>query len=134
MVRLESKNGAGRASRKPKQQVGERIVSGLKSFVDALEKNEDLSAKFTCHKMVLDLHTVQHDADSVKAIRNLLNVSQTVFAQLLGVKPSTVQSWEQGRQAPGEMACRFLEEIRRDPKYWRARIAKAMRTNVVKLK
>jgi putative transcriptional regulator len=112
---------------KPRQRVGERIVGALASFVDVLESGEKLSEKFTCRKMVLDLRPVRHDPASVKAIRNQLNVSQAVFAQLLGVKPSTIQSWEQGRQTPGEMACRFLDEISDDPEYWRKRIMKGMR-------
>jgi putative transcriptional regulator len=120
--------GTGRgATRKSKQRVGERITSGLRSFVESLENGESIPEKFTCHKIILELHPLRHTAESVKMTRELLNISQAVFAQLLGVKPSTVQSWEQGRQVPGDMACRFLDEIHHDPAYWRKRIAKSLR-------
>jgi putative transcriptional regulator len=126
-MRKQSNNGVRNAVGERRHRVGERIVGALASFVEALENGEKISEKFTCRKMVLDLRPVRHDPASVKAIRNQLNVSQAVFAQLLGVKPSTIQSWEQGRQTPGEMACRFLDEISDDPEYWRKRIMKGMR-------
>src|SRR5258708_15170637 len=116
-IRKQANNGVRNAVGERRHRVGERIVGALASFVEALENGEKTSEKFTCRKMVLDLRPVRHDPASVKAIRNQLNVSQAVFAQLLGLKPSTVQSWEQGRQTPGEMACRFLHEISDDPEY-----------------
>jgi putative transcriptional regulator len=133
-MKHERKSAIRNAAPKPNLRVGERIVNGLKSFVEAIESGKNLSGSFTCRNMVLDLKPIEHKPKSVKAIRDQLNVSQTLFAQLLGVKPSTVQSWEQGRQAPGDMACRFLDEIRRDPEYWRKRVAKALRAKTPRMR
>ena len=40
----------------------------------------------------------------VTRIRNKLGVSQTRFAQLLGISENTLQNWEQGRRKPSGSA------------------------------
>jgi putative transcriptional regulator len=61
----------------------------------------------------------------VKQTRALLGASQAVFANFLGVSVKTVRAWEQGVNTPSAMACRFMDEIRRDPKHWIARLSEA---------
>jgi putative transcriptional regulator len=55
-----------------------------------------------------------YDAKAVKALRLTLGLSQTVFAQVLGVAKKTVEAWESGRNIPSGAACRFLEVLRKD--------------------
>jgi DNA-binding transcriptional regulator YiaG len=110
-----------------KKKVGDSIARGLKEFADALNSGESISAKLTCRKIILDLHPVPYDPKTVKATRLLLGASQGVFAQFLGVKPSAIRSWEQGRQEPSNMACRFMDEIQRNPEYWRKRLRESIR-------
>ncbi|MEI6386828.1 MAG: helix-turn-helix domain-containing protein [Spirochaetota bacterium] len=55
-----------------------------------------------------------YDAKAVKALRLALGLSQTVFAQVLGVAKKTVEAWEAGRNIPSGAACRFLEVLRKD--------------------
>ena len=43
----------------------------------------------------------------VKAIREKYGLSQTKFAQLLGISAATIRNWEQGRRKP-EGAARIL--------------------------
>mgnify|MGYP001124062743 CR=1 FL=1 len=47
----------------------------------------------------------------MRKTREDLGVSQAVFADMLGVSASLVQSWEQGFRKPSRMACRLLDEI-----------------------
>lgn len=110
-----------------KNQVGREVIEGLSEFVAALEKDEVISEKFTCRTVTLDLHPQPYSPKAVKATRSLLQVSQGVFAQFLGVFPKTIRAWEQGRGTPSDMACRFLDEIQRDPEYGRARLKEAIR-------
>lgn len=110
---------------KKKPSVGARIVQGLQEFVDALQKKEPIHKKFTCRTIVLDLKPSSYNSVRIKQTRNLLGVSQTLFAKFLGVSPSTVRSWEHGDNTPSEMACRFMDEIRRDPQHWLDRLRKA---------
>ena len=44
-----------------------------------------------------------------------LNVSQTLFAQFLGVSVKTLRSWEQGLRPIPLIATRFMEEIVANP-------------------
>ncbi len=113
--------------KRSKNSIGRRIVKSLTEFSDALETGEAISEKFTCRKVVLDVRRAPPKPATVKATRKLLNASQTVFAQFLGVRPTTVRSWEQGLQTPGDMACRFLDEIRFNPAYWRQRLSDSLR-------
>ena len=48
-------------------------------------------------------------------LRQQLNCSQTVFAQLLNVSPKTVQAWEQGVRKPSETALKLLNIAAKDP-------------------
>ncbi len=105
-----------------KRSLGETIGDRLNEFADALESGEDLSAKFTCRKVVLNLAAQPYDPSLVKRTRAILSVSQGIFAQFLGVSVDTVQSWESGINTPSDMACRFMDEIRHNPRYWRERL------------
>jgi putative transcriptional regulator len=62
----------------------------------------------------------------VKKTRQALAASQTVFAKFLGVSVRTVRSWEQGINIPSDIACRFMDEIRRDPSHLTARLLAAI--------
>lgn len=109
-----------------KNTVADDIISGLEDFVAALQSDGPICETFTCRKIVLDLHPQKYGPDAVKSVRKLLRVSQVLFAQFLGVSPKTVRAWEQGKVAPGDMACRFLDEIKRNPDYWRKRLAESV--------
>jgi putative transcriptional regulator len=69
----------------------------------------------------LTVHTVEvaepsnYDANDVRKIRNDLNVSQAVFAQMVGVSDVLVRSWERGVRAPAPIARRLLDQIRAHP-------------------
>jgi len=56
----------------------------------------------------------RYDAKTVKAVRLALGLSQSVFADVLGVSKKTVEAWEAGRNIPSGAACRFLEVLRKD--------------------
>ena len=54
-------------------------------------------------------------AGDVRALREKLHVSVTLFARLTGVSAKLVEHWEQGRRAPSPLACRLMERIDMDP-------------------
>jgi putative transcriptional regulator len=102
--------------------VGKQIIEGLREFTEALEQDKDIRQEFNCHRVVLDLEPSAYDPEEVKNTRKMLGASQVVFARFLGVSPKTVRAWEQGRNTPNDMACRFMDEIRADPDRWRSRL------------
>jgi putative transcriptional regulator len=105
-----------------KTSFGQSVVEGLTELAETLEKGSALSEKFTCSRVVLELEPTPYDPALVRATRRLLGASQAVFAQFLGVSVKTVQAWERGTNTPSDMACRFLDEIRHAPAYWRGRL------------
>src|SRR5437660_926124 len=106
-----------------KTSVASRIRQRLEEFTLALESGESIQDKFVCRRMELDLKPTPYGPRTVKETRKLLNASQEVFALLLGTSLRTVRGWEQGKGAPNSTACRFMDEIRRNPDYWNQRIA-----------
>jgi len=48
------------------------------------------------------------DAKQIKQIRARLKLSQSGFAELLGISTRSLQDWEQGRHAPNAAAVALL--------------------------
>ena len=112
------------------QKITYKIVRGFDELADSLSRDEKVQGKFTVRRMVLNHHPVPYSPSTVKQTRQLLRMSQAVFAQFLGIKVSTLRSWEQGRNSPPDMACRFMDEIQRNPDYWKERMQEAIQVKV----
>ena len=54
-------------------------------------------------------------AVEIKKLRKYLHLSQALFAALLGVNINTVISWENGRNAPSQIASRMMEILNKYP-------------------
>lgn len=104
--------------------LGDEIIRRLREFTKALRSGK--VERFTCRKIRLNLKPTEYSPKLVKQTRKILNVSQALFARFLGVSPKTVRAWEQGFSTPHDMACRFLDEIRRDPEHWRKRLLQSI--------
>lgn len=108
-------------ARKSKLSAEAKIVQGLEGFAAALEKDEDLEARFTCRKVSLKIEPCAYTPKRVKAVRQMLGLSQALFAQFIGASTNSVQAWEQGERSPSPMACRFMDEIAHAPGAFRER-------------
>ena len=53
----------------------------------------------------------------VKAIRNKTGLSQSRFANVVGVSKRTIENWEQGRRHPTGPARALLKIVDADPEY-----------------
>ena len=100
------------------------LIAGLGGLVDDLKSGKPIAKKYNYRRIVLDLAPKTYGPTQIRAIRKLLRISQGLFAQFLGVSIKTVRAWEQGKP-PSEMACRFMDEIGRNPDYWRKRLAES---------
>ena len=109
-----------RKSTKP--PVGARLVARLKRFTKELSGAKELPGRFTSRTLKLDLQPGTYQPATVKETRALLGISQPLFAQFLGVSKSAVRDWEQGLKPPGGAASRMMDEIRRNPEYFRNRL------------
>jgi putative transcriptional regulator len=100
---------------------GGKVIAALEDFTDALEKGE-VHKRFTVRTFKVPMSPAKYGPDLVRSTRKLLHVSQALFARFLGVSARTVHAWEQGANTPSQIACRFMDEIRRAPDYWRKRL------------
>lgn len=60
-------------------------------------------------------HVREFPEPDVKAIREKTGLSQTGFAYLIGVKPKTLQNWEQKRVRPAGPARALLKIVEANP-------------------
>ena len=58
---------------------------------------------------------VEMKPSDILEIRKQTNLSQTVFAKLLNVNPSSVRQWEQGKRKPTGATKVLLELLKREP-------------------
>jgi putative transcriptional regulator len=64
-----------------------------------------------------------YDADHIRRVRrDVLGVSQAVFADALNVSRATVRAWEQGVRAPEGPTLRLLEIAEEHPEIFREKI------------
>ncbi len=82
---------------KTKRNIGNEILTGLREI-----KRGELGRVIT--------------VPSVSSIRERTGLSQTRFAQLLGVSVRTLQDWEQGRRAPSGAARTLLMVAAKSPR------------------
>jgi putative transcriptional regulator len=59
---------------------------------------------------------IEIESISIKGIRKKLHQSQTEFAFMIGVSPSTLRNWEQGTREPEGPAKALLRVAQRNPK------------------
>lgn len=56
-----------------------------------------------------------YQADKIKEIRINLKLSQTIFANIIGVSKKAVEAWESGKNTPNGPAQRMLELLSNEP-------------------
>jgi putative transcriptional regulator len=108
-----------------RESLGRRLVAGLEELIVDLEAGVAIEKKYKCHRVTLDLQPHAYTAERVRRARRILNASQEVFAKFLGVSVKTVRKWE-GGSAPNNLACRFMDEIHRNPDYWKRRLKESI--------
>ena len=92
-----------------KKAVGETVQdltnSGFKTSFTEKELNS----------LGVTIPEVQLTTRQIKEIREKLNLSQTVFARLLNVSPSSIRQWEQGKRKPTGATRILLDLLKRSP-------------------
>lgn len=99
-----------------RSKFAKRVIAGMQELADALETKD--YSRLTIRTVRLPDDPGKYDAQRVRQTRATLNTSQAVFARLMGVSVVLVQSWEQGMRKPSKLACRLLDEINTNPRYW----------------
>lgn len=90
--------------------VYESIIQGLNEAVQYEKGN--LKAK----KVKCTINPVpEFTADEIKNVRAELDMTQAIFAAVMGVSQKTVEAWEAGTNVPIGTARRMLSMLRDDP-------------------
>ncbi|HZW31535.1 MAG TPA: helix-turn-helix domain-containing protein [Isosphaeraceae bacterium] len=118
------RSGAARSPRRT--SVGAEILEALEEVREALNSGEPLERRFTIRSYRFDFAARDYGPDDVRSVRQLLGLSQPLFADFLGVDASTVRSWEQGTRPPSTIARRFMDEVAVNPEYWRGRLRESI--------
>ena len=88
---VRKRNAAARA-------IGNAVLTDLKEFAEALEAGIALESKYTIRQIEVPDSPAEYTARAIRATRDKIGVSQSVFAHLLGVSTILVQAWEQGNR------------------------------------
>jgi putative transcriptional regulator len=116
----------GAAGSARRASVGAEIIEALQEVREALESGGPLERRFTVRSYRFDFAVRDYGPDDVRTVRQLLGLSQPLFADFLGVDASTLRSWEQGTRPPSTMARRFMDEVAHNPEYWRGRVRESI--------
>ena len=112
------RRSAPRGKRAKRASAGQQIIAGLREAL-AFERGAKTGARFLpapiSARRADAAPAPQFSARDIVSIRERLGVSQTVFARLLNVSPSTTRAWEQGINTPGGPASRLLQVAAADP-------------------
>jgi len=88
----------------------ESIKTGLE---EAIEVSKGNITNVKIDKIIISpLRT--YGKEKIKTIRTNKNMTQHMFADLLGVSVKTVEAWESGTRPPSGTASRILELLERD--------------------
>ena len=86
------------------------LKSGLEEAIQI--ENEQIRAR----KHKLTVTPVEEFTNlEIKEVREKLNMTQVVFAQILGVSKKTVEAWEAGINTPNGPAKRIIGMLKEDP-------------------
>jgi len=86
-----------------KNAIGDTVSELLKSSVNTSFTEKELKA------LGVEIPKVEISAKDIQEIRNRINLSQSVFAKVLNVSPSSVRQWEQGKRTPSGSTKILLE-------------------------
>ncbi len=92
-----------------KKAIGETVQELVNSGIKTSFTKKELDS------FGIKIPEIQLTTYQIKAIREQMNLSQTVFAKLLNVSPSSIQQWEQGKRKPAGPTKVLLELLEKSP-------------------
>jgi len=96
-----------------KDTIKNAVSDTVQGMIDA-----GLTTSFTKRELNLlgiKIPEITLTSEQIKVIREEMNISQTVFAKLLNVSPSSIRQWEQGKRHPSGSTKVLLDLLCRSP-------------------
>lgn len=92
-----------------KEAIGNTVQDLINSGIKTSFTKKELDS------LGIDIPKIQVTTDQIKSIRKEMNISQTVFAKILNVSPSSIRQWEQGKRTPSGSTKVLLELLETSP-------------------
>lgn len=92
-----------------KKSIGQTVQDLMNSGVKTSFTQKELDS------LGVEIPDVQISTIQIQEIRKQMNLSQTVFARLLNVSPSSIRQWEQGKRKPTGATKVLLELLKKSP-------------------
>ena len=92
-----------------KNAIGETVQDMVSSGVKVSFTKKELDSLGVT---IPDVHVT---GSQIQSIRKQMNLSQSVFAQLLNVSSSSIRQWEQGKRRPSGSTKVLLELLEKSP-------------------
>ena len=92
-----------------KKAIGDTVQDLINSGMQTSFTKKELDS------LGIDIPEIQITTDQIKNIREQMNLSQTVFAKMLNVSPSSIRQWEQGKRTPSGSTKVLLELLETSP-------------------
>lgn len=89
----------------------DNILQSLNEAIE-FERGDKTKAR---SKLVEIIPIPNFSAKEVKEIRIKLNLTQNMFAELMGVSIKTIEAWESGRNVPNGTAQRMMSILNDEP-------------------
>jgi len=95
------------------KRMGEELIEAMQELLDYSEGKIELKTSRIPVSPVCE--TIS--PEEIKAVRETLRMSQSIFALVIGVSKKTVESWESGRYKPDGAARRLITIMQKDPSF-----------------
>ncbi len=92
-----------------KNAIGDTVKDLIKGGVKTTFSERELKT------LGIEIADVDIKAEDIREIRSKIKLSQSVFAKVLNVSPSSVRQWEQGKRTPTGSTKVLLELLRENP-------------------
>ncbi len=104
-----------------KKSVKDAIGTTVQDMIDAGLKSSFTVKELNAFGVIIPEITIT--PNQIKKIRQKTKLSQSVFAKLLNVSPSSVRQWEQGKRKPTGSTKVLLELLDKSPQILNYRIS-----------
>lgn len=102
-------------------KAGRKLIAAFKHELDRMRRGEG-GGLLTARTVEVPDEPGEYGPADILALRERIEVSQAIFARLVGASRILVSSWEQGKRTPNTMARRLLDEIKDNPERWAAMV------------
>ena len=92
-----------------KKSIGSTVQDLINSGVEVSFTKKELNS------LGVKIPGVEFEPEKILALRKQMNLSQSVFAEMLNVSPSSIRQWEQGKRTPSGSTKVLLELLEKSP-------------------